>query len=113
MVIGSIFTVNRARAGVISMELAASRSLSGTGSHIPRGGDGFHPCDHRRNRPAVKQRAAEIEIQVLDEPGIVLAGGADGGPDIAAAVLAGIGAAVTRAEDHRASQAVGQTVGKA
>jgi hypothetical protein len=53
---------------------------------------------------------------VLDERGIVLARGADGigGQGIAAAVLAGIGAAVTGSEDHRTGHAApGEAIRKA
>ena len=68
------------------------------------------------DRIALKQRAAEIEIPVLDERGIVLARGADGvgGRGIAAAVLAGISAAVTSSENYRTRRAaIGQAFGKA
>ena len=68
------------------------------------------------DRLAVEQRAAEIEIPVLDERGIVLARSADGvgGQGVAAAVLAGIGAAVTGSEDHRTGHAaIGEAIGKA
>lgn len=68
------------------------------------------------DRLTVKQRAAEIEIPVLDERGIVLACSADGlgGQGIAAAVLARIGAAVTGSEDHCTRHpAIGEAFGKA
>ena len=68
------------------------------------------------DRLAVEQRAAEIEIPVLDERGIGLARSADGvgGQVIADAVLAGIGAAVTGSEDHRTGHtAIGEAIGKA
>jgi hypothetical protein len=67
-------------------------------------------------RLAVKQRAAEIEIPVFDERGMVPARGADGvgGQGIAATVLAGIGAAVTGSEDHGTGRAaIGEVIGKA
>ncbi|MHC2729239.1 hypothetical protein ACVIEO_002748 [Rhizobium leguminosarum] len=68
------------------------------------------------DRPATKQRAAEIEIPVFDEPGIFLARNADGisGQGVAATVLAGIGAAVSGCEDHHAGQTpIGEAIGKA
>jgi hypothetical protein len=68
------------------------------------------------HRLAIKQRAAEIEIPVLDERRIVLARGVDGvgGQGIATAVLAGIGAAVTGSKDHHTGHpAIGEAIGKA
>ena len=68
------------------------------------------------DRPTIEKRAAEIKIPVLDERGIVLARSADrvGGQGIAAAVLAGIGAAVTGSEDHRTGHAaIVEAIGKA
>lgn len=65
---------------------------------------------------AVEQRAAEIEIPMLDERGITLARNADGigGQGMTAAVLAGIGAAVPGAEDHRAGgRVIGEAIGQA
>ncbi|BCG88545.1 hypothetical protein MesoLj113c_46550 [Mesorhizobium sp. 113-3-9] len=65
---------------------------------------------------AVEQRTAEIEIPVLNERSITLAGRAYGvgGQGMAAAVLAGIGAAMAGSEDHRTGRAaVGEAVGKA
>ncbi|GAA2842768.1 hypothetical protein EDC40_102503 [Aminobacter aminovorans] len=68
------------------------------------------------DRLAVEQRAAEVEIPVADECGVVLAGGADGigGKRIAAAVLAAIGGAVAGAvNNHARVPAISEAIGKA
>nr|WP_218823525.1 hypothetical protein [Inquilinus limosus] len=64
-------------------------------------------------RPAVEQRAAEIEVPMRDKVGIVLAGGADGvgRQGVAAAVRAGIGGAMPGPEDHDPGAAVAGEAG--
>ncbi len=63
---------------------------------------------------AIEKWAAEIEIPMIEEAGVLLAGGTDsvGRQGMAAAVLTGIGAAVTGPENDRAWRpAVGKLTG--
>lgn len=68
------------------------------------------------DRSAIEQRAAEVEIPVLHQRNVILACSSDGagGRGMAAAVLAAIGASMTRPEDHGSRHApVGEAIGKA
>src|SRR5690606_38598683 len=96
-------------------DLASLHLDPGTVAGIVMQGGGNVADIGATDRSAVEERAAEIEIPVLDQSGILLTRGADGigGQSVAAAVLAAIGAAVAGAEDHRAGHtAGGESVGK-
>ncbi len=72
------------------------------GGIVMRGGVYIATID-AADRAIAKERPAEIEIEMPDEPGILLAGGADGGScgRVSRTVLLWIGSGMAHTDQHR------------